>query len=165
MRTIYAGFSTNQKTFARLIRWATRSSVSHVYFRIPTYSITGRSWIFQASGIAVNLEGDQHFSSHAKIIREFEIDLTEEQFTELELYMLDSVAKPYSMAQLVGMCWVLLGKAFGQKFKNPYADGSKSYICVELVARILRIPGSEDLTPEDLLDYLEAHSVGNVVQL
>lgn len=165
MKSVYVGFSTNQKPLARLIRWATRSSVSHVYFRVPTYSITGRSWIFQASGFAVNLEGDQHFSGHANVVREFEVDLTEEQFTELELYMLDSVAKPYSVAQLAGMCWVLLGRTFGAKFKNPFADGSHSYVCVELIARILRIPGSEDLTPEDLLDFLEARSAGNVVQL
>lgn len=165
MKTVYVGFSTNQKPLARLIRWATRSGVSHVYFRVPTHTITGRSWIFQASGLQVNLEGDKRFASHARTVREFEIELTEDQFNELELYMLDSAGKPYSVCQLLGMCWVLLGKTFGQKLKNPCADGSKSYICVELVARILRIPGPEEMTPEDLLDFLEAHSVENVVRL
>jgi hypothetical protein len=64
------------------------------------------------------------------------------------------LGRPYSLKQLFGMAWILLLRNFGVKAKNPFRDGDHSFICFELVARILDLPGAEELSPQDLLDLL-----------
>lgn len=156
MKNLIIGFSTSNRCLARLIRWMTRSSVSHVYICIP---VTKHSvnLIFQASGLAVNMESSVNFMEHSKIVREIAVPLSLEQEEELMAFVFDTLGKPYSLLQLVGMIWVIGCKSVGLRVKNPFRDGDHSYICVELVAKLLKLKGAEEMTPQDLLEWCDAN--------
>ena len=153
MKTITIGFSTSHTLFSSLIRWFSSSKVSHTYIRMPLYSSCSEL-VFQASGLKVNIEGYKHFESHSTVVKEIELQISDEKYEELEVFMCDSLGKPYSIKQILGMVLVLVCRSVGCKIKNPFRDGDHSYVCVELVANILNIPNAEDMTPQDLLDIL-----------
>lgn len=156
MKNLIIGFSTSNRLLSRLIRFITRSSVSHVYICIPINK-HNVNLIFQASGLAVNMESSINFIEHSKIIREIAIPLSEEQEIELMTFVFDTLGKPYSLLQLVGMIWVIGCKTIGLHVKNPFRDGDHSYVCVELIAKILKLKGAEEMTPQDLLDWCDAN--------
>lgn len=153
---IYVGFSTGSSLFSRLIRWASDSNVSHTYLRIPIPRHE-KSLIFQASGMAVNLESEKIFWGRSKTINEFECELSPEQAHALETFILEGLGVPYSIQHIVGMVWVLLCRGMGFHVKNPLSEGGHAYVCVEVVAKVLGIKGAEEMTPQDLLDHLRAH--------
>lgn len=152
---VYIGFSTSSAILARLIRFVTRSGVSHVYVRIPVPN-HAQNLIFQASGLAVNLEAEIFFLEKARVVKEFPMILTPEKSAKLESMVLNRLGAPYSCKALVGMLCVLACRTFGKKIKNPFRDGDHSYVCVELAANLLDIEGAEEMTPQDLLDKLTA---------
>jgi len=153
MKKIKIGFSTRNSIFSALIRFFSRSSISHTYIRIPLCN-SNNQLIFQASGLKVNAEGSSSFASHSKIVKEITIEISDEKCMQIESFMCESLGKPYSIMQIIGMLWVLFCRNFGKRVRNPFADGDHSYVCVELVANVLDIPGSEEMTPQDLYDYI-----------
>lgn len=158
MKEIKIGFSTSNALLSRFIRFVTRSSISHSYIRLPMIT-PGLDLIFQASGLLVNICGSKIFEGHAKIKEEMTFYVTDERFENLELFMYSSLGKKYSLGQLIGMGWVLFCRSLHLNVKNPWRDNQHSYICVELVATALGIPGSEEMTPQDLFDLLHNSQV------
>jgi len=157
--SVTIGFSRSKKIMSKLIRWFTTSGVSHVYIKRSTPHVDPNFIVYQASGLLVNVENYDHFLTHAEPIKEFEMVLSDDKYAEAEAFLLRELGKPYSILQLLGMLWVILCRRFGARVKNPFRDGDHSYICVELVAKLLGIQGAEEMTPQDLLELLEAHQV------
>jgi hypothetical protein len=153
--TVTIGFSRNKMVVSKLIQLLTRSKVSHTYVKVSTPYHDPAYVVYQASGLAVNAENYDHFLTHAEVMRELEVSIPEEQHADAEAFLLRELGKSYSVGQLVGMLWVLMGRCVGLRLKNPWADGSHSYVCVEFAARLLGLEGSEEMTPQDLLDLLE----------
>jgi hypothetical protein len=79
MKTIRIGFSYHPNPFSWLIRFFTSSKVSHTYIRLPVPEYE-TSVIFQASGLAVNYTASDVFESHSKVVEEYELEISEEQY-------------------------------------------------------------------------------------
>lgn len=160
MNQIIIGFSTPKKRsfLPWLIRKAMKTDFSHVYVKFYSKAID-RTLIYQASGMHVNFIGESAFLQTNKIIAEFSIDVTEEQRTQVLARSVDLVGKFYGIKQLIGMGWVYLCHSFGKRVKNPFSDGSKTYICSEIGGDALVTLGKEiedldTLSPKDLYDIL-----------
>lgn len=116
-----------------LIRSVERSKFSHVLLRWRAESLE-RELVYQAGhGMVHFLSGDR-FDSAAVTVVEYEIELTDEQFREMVRKCIDLAGISYGYWQLVGMG---LQRVFG--FRNPFRDGSKTYVCSELVGEVLKI--------------------------
>jgi hypothetical protein len=155
MKTITIGFSKNKKILSKIIRWITRSGVSHTYikYRQPD---TDKLVVCQASGLSVNIENYDLFLTHQEIHQEFDIHIDDCFWYAAQDFIATNIGKPYSIKQLVGMIVVLIGRSIGIGINNPFRDGMHSFICVEVVANIIGICGAENLTPEDVLQYIRS---------
>lgn len=150
MKKIIVGFSTRPGAFSSLIRFCTNSEVSHTYVRIPVPEY-GESMVFQASGLQVNYTNYELFKEKSKVIEEYEIEVEDETYEYAELLRITESGKPYSFLTVLGFVWILAMKGLGISVANPFSDGSKSYICVELVCDSLGMTKmSEHISPEDL---------------
>lgn len=157
---IIIGFSTPRtfNTLSWTIRKAERTDFSHVYVKIFSKSLD-RYLIYQASGLTVNFCGQQTFYAHNKDIAEFAIPITTEQKVEILKKCVDLAGRPYGIKALIGIGLVRLASIFKWKIHNPYADGSKTYICSEITATLLILIGFkfnelDSITPKDIYDKL-----------
>ena len=150
MSIVKVGFSYHKgKVFSNLIRWVTDSEISHVYVRLPT-SI-GKDIIFQASGMEVNLCGvDLFIKNGGVIVEEYDVEVSEKVYAATKSFIIDNLGKPYSMLEVFGFLFVILIKKFGRWINNPFAQGDKAYICVQLVMDYVGMESnSERWSPED----------------
>ena len=151
MNSIVVGFSRPKawlEPFSWLIRLVTKSPVSHAYIRYYD-DYTGRWVIFQASGLSVNLVGQNMFNSKEYVYREYEIPISDATKLSVIQGATDKLGAPYGTAQIVGFGWVLLMRLFGRKVNNPFYSGS-SYFCSELVDEILNEIGIGESDPSTL---------------
>lgn len=168
MRKVYIGFSTPQKPyklFSLLIRLYERTPYSHVYLRFPW--IGGKTdLIYQASGTAVNFVGRDIFYASNKIIKEYELEVTDDAWLSALVWAANNAGKPYSLRQIFGIIIFNLQKRLGFKHpKNPFSDGRYAYVCSELVASLLidcfDIPLDQSfldtLTPKDIDLFLKSY--------
>lgn len=153
MKTITIGFSHANNLFSKIIMWITKSNISHTYIKLDNGDI------FQASGLMVNEMTSECFLSIETVIKEFQIQLTDEQYAWSEAFRISSLGKPYSIWEILGFGWVLLMRRFGRNVSNPFKDGTKAYVCVKLVADYAWLSDSgENLTPIDLYNLLNSSS-------
>lgn len=149
MKTVIVGFSSHPGLFSSAIKFVTNSEVSHTYIRIPVPEYND-SMIFQASGLTVNYTNFNVFKEKSTVIEEYEIEVSEDIFAFGEMLRVMEAGKPYGMKEIFGLLWVLAMRGFGVKVKNPFRDGSSSYICVELVMMCVGLEAdSENITQED----------------
>jgi hypothetical protein len=145
-------FSTTNSWLSRIIRWATRSKVSHV--SIGT-SMQGVPVVIEASGLGVRIYPRKRWAKSRTVVAEarFYVDISDEI-----PYAIEFVGDRYDYAGLIGFLVVLPLRWLGRKVKNPLGS-SRAFICSELPLRLdreHRIPEWEGLdpettTPEDLL--------------
>lgn len=153
------GFSKAKNILSRLIRWVTKSEVSHTFLRLK---IKGQDMVLHSNQWGVNFDQYEDFVKHSDIVAQFE--LTMEQEDAAWDYALTKLDRPYDFLAIAGFAWVLLNKRFGRKTKNPFPNKS-AYFCSELVIEALKaaeFPGSADLdreltSPEDLINFLNIH--------
>jgi hypothetical protein len=157
---IIVGFSTPKKTkiVPTIIKLVEHTSFSHVYIKIWSNTLK-RYLVYQASGTTVNFCSTEIFDLKNKIIAEYKIEITEEQKINILQKCVDSVGKPYGVGSLVGLGLVRFCAMFGKKINNPFADGSKTYICSEIAATLLLSLGFsfdhlDNLTPKDIYNKL-----------
>lgn len=149
MKKIIVGFSTHHSLFSTLIKFVTNSKVSHTYIRIPVPE-WDESVVFQASGLVVNYTNYKVFLEKSTVIEEYEIDVSDDVYAFAEMVRVMECGKPYSMKEVFGLLWVLAMRGLNVKVKNPFRDGSHSYICVELVMTCVGLTSdSENATQED----------------
>ena len=149
MKKIIVGFSYRPGIFSNLINFTVKSKASHTYIRLPIPE-HNEDMVFQASGFMVNYMNFKIFKEKAKVIEEYEIEVSDEVAKEGELLRITEVGKPYSMKEIFGLLVVLAARNLGFKIKNPLRTGSHSYICVELVMTCIGLKAdSENVTQED----------------
>lgn len=157
MKNIIIGFSTHPGIFSTLIKFITNSKVSHTYTRIliPEYN---ESMVFQASGFYVNYMNYKIFKEKSTVIEEYEIEVDDDTYQFAEMMRVMEAGKPYSIKEIIGLLWILIMRGFGIKVKNPFRDGSDSYICVELVMLCVGLKAdSENTTQEDFRRWCKKH--------
>ena len=139
------GFSTTRKhhLLSSLIRKVEKTPFSHVYLKFHSDSLD-RDLIYQASHFDINFMNTKLFDEKNVVIEEFDIPCTADERRAMVQYAVDKVGDPYAAMQLVGIGLVRLVRAwFGLKIHNPFSDGEKRQICMELGGRCLRFLGVE----------------------
>ena len=158
---MHIGFSTTDKIASRLIRWLTRSKVSHTFIR---FKIAGEDVVLHATSHGVNLDYYPKFAKKNKIVEEYMLKLTDSDTNKVISGALKKLDRPYDYLSIMGFFWVLVAKSFRRRVKNPFPNRS-AYFCSELVAKTLgaiEFPGAKDLdyeltSPEDLMEFMANH--------
>jgi hypothetical protein len=153
---IRIGFSTSGAWIAKVIRWFTSSSVSHVFL---LFSFAGREWVVEAGWNGVVIIPWSKFLRQNQVVKL--IDIPDAYNLNLG-DTLDMVGEPYDYRGLLGMTLVLVGRWLKRKWKNPTQSG-RALFCSEMTVILLQkagYPGAETLdpretSPDDILRLLE----------
>lgn len=157
MKKIKIGFSKPKNHIFPIFSWGIRlfqgwTDYSHVYLKFHSDSLD-KDIIYQASGLQVNFVGNELFSKHVHIIKEFEIEIDDNDYINLLQFAVDNAGKPYSIIDIIAIL-----------FNKPkLLDGNKKYICSELIATILAkyylMTGNKSYgmyTPKDIYNFLDS---------
>jgi hypothetical protein len=164
MSKIVIGFSKPRKRmpFSWLIRKAYGTPYSHVFVSWRSDSLE-RDLVYQASGIAVNFIGLKAFDEINETIDRFEFDVDDILKKQMMQFAIDNAGKHYSLRAVFGLAVVRIAEWCGKTIKNPFKDGTHTYVCSELVAGIIKnfldkdLPKDvEDMTPKDVYDFMVA---------
>jgi hypothetical protein len=169
MKKFKIGFSTPKKQtiFSSLIKLFLRTKYSHIYLE-RTSEFLDVTYIYQASGLSVNFENAEYFKQKNHVVSEFEFEVPAEVYNKIISAAMKKAGRPYGIKQVFGIAWTFICPG---KVKNPFADGSYSYICSELIAELLDIAGivnknswsksMDSITPKDVFEKLEELNDGN----
>lgn len=162
MTQIIIGFSKPKKlkVFAWAIMKGYRTPYSHVYIKFWSEKFQ-RNLIYQASHTMVNFMGNSIWNEENQVVREFNLDITEDNRTKMIQFAMDSVGKAYGIKNACGLAWVRICEIFGKKVKNPFSDGGKTYVCCELVAHVIKEYASVDL--HDDLDDINPKEIYEIL--
>lgn len=150
---------------ARLIMKVLGSTWSHAAIELVDPA-TKLPLIFQATGAAVNFYYLDKFLEHNEFVHKFEVQVTPLEYIDLWGYSLQRLGSDYSYKELLN---IFTQRVF--RIKSWFKDDEKSYICSELVARVLRKLGQsmpEDLDsmdPKTLFDILNSANSGTIRRL
>jgi hypothetical protein len=150
---ITIGFSAPKnkyKIFANAIQLVEKRPFSHVFtlYQDPT---TGMDMIFQASHGMVNHISYEMFCKDNYVIKTYELLFTDKQFAGFYEFMLKNLGVPYGILEIVGIFFKKI-----THLQSPFHDGTETFICSELAARVCEmngttIPGDlDEITPSDL---------------
>jgi hypothetical protein len=116
-----------------LIRIVEGTSYSHV--RLHWTNSVGADIVYEAGGTSVKFKGKlAQDQKPVKVMKEYEVEITKEQYRNLIKVCMDNAGLEYGFKQLVG---ILLVRVFGLK-NNPLSQGRKSQVCSEIVGRFLQ---------------------------
>jgi hypothetical protein len=162
---VSVGFSRRHKRnpLNWLISLVERTEASHVFIKIYSKSLD-RNLIYHADLRGVFFIGEESFIKNNKILKEYDISSSiDEQFRiKMLQFTIDESGKRYNTLQLLGILYIRIMKVFGFKVLNPFRNNAKSYICTELVIRMLVELGHsypddlESVGIKCLEDYLES---------
>lgn len=157
MRTLTIGFSHSKgfKPFSWAIKGWDKTPYSHVYFKFVTKSNPDIPLIYQASKTMLNFMSEQVFLTQNVVCREFEIEVTDEQFAAFLRDCMLNAGKPYGIMQIVG---IFIADVFKLK-KNPFPNSDKYFVCSEWVAKELEKLGYKWDKPMDLVDPKDVYKV------
>lgn len=141
MREISIGFSKPVNRFfpivSYLIRLIEGTEYSHVYLK--WYSEKYKTFlVYQASSSFVNFMGTKNFFHHNREIKEYRLQVTDDEFDEFMRWAIVNSGTGYGVMQLVGLAYVKIMKKVGLKVSNPFRNGTKRQVCVELVGYFLK---------------------------
>lgn len=167
MKKLIIGFSKPKKfrLFAWLIMKSYGIPYDHVFlkFHSNTYD---RDIIYQASKMMINFMGSEVFAKENIIVQEFEIEVSDENWSKLMQFSIDNAGKPYSLKEILGFTLVKICSWFGKEITNPFKEGTEEYVCSVLADYVLEnytnrdIPGDfENADPKYLHDYLISTNV------
>ena len=153
MESVNVAFSTTNSLLSRVIRWFTRSSVSHslITFRDATLD---KVFVMEANGRGFMLVPWAKWRKHNTLIARYSIDVDENVKMSSLRAVADHLGAEYDYVSLLGFLW----RRFVSRTRNPL-DNGKKLVCSEAVARFLNgIKFDEGLvfddpsswTPEDL---------------
>lgn len=134
MKKIIIGFSHSTKKFAlfsKAIQLWDGVPYSHVYFQFESqkYNV---EMIYQASSTMLNYMAKPVFLKNNEVIKEFEIQITEQQYDKLMKDCMESAGLEYGVKQVFG---IVIADILHLS-NNPFSDNEK-YICSEWVAEQL----------------------------
>lgn len=138
MKTIIVGFSHSTKTFSpfsKAIQLWDKTNYSHVYFEFESikYDV---DMVYQASSTMLNYMSKDVFLLNNKVIKEFKLELTDEQYFNLMQSCMKSAGLKYGQLEIVG---IVIAEILRLDY-NPFAD-SERYICSEWVGEQLEALG------------------------
>lgn len=154
---IKVGFSTSTSLISRIVRFFTRSKISHTFLLLDK-AFLGGDMVLQANPGGFVLLTYEAFQSSNEVL----------ELVELSHSILPGLqrstgwlGKKYDYLAVLGLVPVLAGRAMGRKWRNPF--NTKSVFCSEVIVHIMKAsgyPGSESLdadsmTPQDLHDFLK----------
>jgi hypothetical protein len=151
---IIIGASRNSKIGSKLIQWWIGAPYSHVYARWHLND-QERDIVYQASHGMVHFKAFENFKKENEIVKEFELELTCDQFKKFSQHCIDLAGQPYAIIELlqIALCDFTNGKI---QFADQYG-----YICSELMCELLEDLGHKFnkpkylITPKDIIDNLE----------
>ena len=156
MNDVRIVFTASQSWFGRLIRWFTKSTVSHVFIEFPVWD---RRMVIEATvgGTRMVLADKARHGVSGEY--RMQVD-TEDALIKLMHYL----GTPYDYTGLLLLAWARIAVDWAKaKVRHP-TWGTKAAKCSELVAVFINELGllEEDwvfefVSPEDILMYTTAH--------
>lgn len=148
-------FTASENLLARLVRWITRSTVSHVMIEYPS-AMWGGKWVAESSVTGVRKVPAEKAKKH--VMAEFRCKFrSNEGLQKISKYF----GQFYDVGGLFVVGWyVIIWRWFKRKVKKPL-NNTDGQFCSELVARFFmsqKLPNTEKwdpelITPADLLKY------------
>ena len=143
---------------------AYKTPYDHVYIKIDMPELgSGKTMVFQASKTIINFMSWDVFSASNIPYAEFPLEIDDGKRKAFIDFMLSTVGKPYSLAEVAGIAWIKICSWFGKKVQNPFKEGTSQYVCSVLGAYVMQnftqdqIPEDfEDVDPETLYNYLKS---------
>ncbi len=164
MDSITVGFSKPKswKPFAWIIMKGYGIPYDHVYVKFHSDSYD-RDIIYQASKTMVNFMSPTVFESENLVVKEFKINITDENKIKMIQFAIDNAGKPYGILECFGMAIVRVAELLGRKIRNPFKEAGSTYVCSVLAGYVLEqyagqdIPADiDDMTPLVVFNYLSA---------
>ena len=142
MIKLNVGFSVPIKPtlFAKAIMWVDGTKYDHAYIKW-SFDQIDRELIYQASNLAVNFETTLKFATHAIVVEEYEVEISEDVFKKVVQFAFDNSDEDYSIKEIVGFAWMKLNKLFGRTINNPFPGDGTQWVCSVLATEILVIAG------------------------
>ena len=156
------GFSTGTRMLSRIIRWFSRSSVSHAWLLYWDVDFN-RDMVLESTLEGVRIIPFDVFQKHNKIIKVFTPSFSlKVGWAKVG----EHLGECYDFTGLLGMIFVILGRWFKRRWRNPW-NSTKGLFCSEFVASVLQwsqAPNTEYwdpsiMTPEDLYEYMLARRI------
>lgn len=145
------GFSTSNSIISRIIRWFTRSKVSHSY--IGYYSHTfDKYMVMESTWSGFRIGNYKSWTIRNKIVYEFKC---KRDLSKSLKHISNDLDLEYDYWSALGLS---VRRWFGKWYRNPFRDPNKLH-CSEAVAIFLQHDNlaqsldPESTTPEDLLQY------------
>ena len=138
-----------------------RAEYSHAYIKIHSAKYD-RDIVYQASHLAVNFMGTTKFEEEAEVIKEYQLEVSDEALKKAMQFAIDNSGDPYDMVSAVGLGVSKIAGMLGKKMNNPF-NKKGAYFCSELIASVLEdlgidIPGdANNLTPKDIDTHLSKY--------
>lgn len=156
MKTIIVGFSHSTKAFAPFslgLRAWDGVPYSHVYFKFHSdkYDV---DLIYQASSTMLNYMSEDIFLSFNELVKEIEIQVTDEQYHKLMKKCMECAGLQYGTLQIVGVLVADVLKIDRNIFSDP-----EKYHCSEWVAEELEELGYKFNKPTDLVKPIDIYKV------
>ena len=127
---IVIGASRNEKIGSKAIQFHMNTDYSHVYIRWWLQH-QQREIVYQASHGMVHFCSLGNFTKNNTIVKEFTLNITDEQFKKLSQKCIDLAGETYSKLELLQ---IFLSDASGSKI---HFEDQPGYICSELVCELL----------------------------
>jgi hypothetical protein len=153
---IIIGASRAEKIGSKLLQFHMGTDYSHVYARWWLTS-QEREIVYQASHGMVHFCSLEHFTRDNIIVKEFTLNITEEQFKKFSRRCVDLAGEKYSQLELLQI-W--LSDLTGGKWNSEDQNG---YICSELMCELLESIGIAFnkpkylVKPRDIVEALTNH--------
>lgn len=159
MGTTRVGFSTSKGPLSAVIRRVMRSPSSHA-FLIYYDEDLGTDMVLEAVGEGFHLITLERVKKTSTVVEVIDLKRSLNQGLA---FLAGWLGTRYDTAGLLGMGWVLAGRAIRRRWRNPFGS-SKSMFCSEAITRALKadgFPGVDGLDPEatspaDLMAFLKA---------
>jgi hypothetical protein len=151
------GFSTTNKLISNIIKFGTKSDVSHAFV---LFDWLGERWVLEAGFNGIYTISYDSFVANGNIIK-YVINLPYVKMEDL-LPAFKQMGVKYDFGALIGSSVVLLGAWLKKKWNNPF-NTPKAMMCSELIVTWLqqiKFDGAEKLKPANtppsaLLDFLK----------
>lgn len=156
MRNLIIGASKSKLAGSKIIRWWLGTDYSHVYARWELKT-QQRDIIYQASHGMVHYASLENFLRNNIVVKEFKLNLTDEQFEKFSRKCIDLAGEKYSKLELLQ---IFIRDLSGGKIMFPDQPG---YICSELMCELLEDIGIKIgkpkhlVDPGDIVEALELH--------
>jgi hypothetical protein len=148
---ITIGFSTSYTIISKIIRWFTKSRVSHTYIAFDDSNLEKRI-IMEANLYGYKLMQYECWIRKNKVVAEF---VCKEDLTKSLKYMAKELGKDYDFWSALGL---VVRRWVSKRYKNPFRNSRKMH-CSEAITLFLQRTelalelDPKSTTPEDLLQY------------